>query len=260
MNQRALVRITQLCAATVAIFGVALSARAQQAPEDNTPPPSSPPAGADVPPGEKLPPCPMPEAAAPPAPEPMPPPPVAPEHKAERKHNVIFAPQEIAVSTGAGPANYFGSALNSTIDTGAAWDARLTFGTRSVLALEAAYVGSTNNIDLQSGSHGRLNSHGIDGDLRLQVPLVVEPYIFGGVGYNHMTVSQADASSNAGPLNDSDDQLTVPAGAGFSAYLGKHTTLDARGTYRYIPDNGLTAMSSRALHQWVAAAHVGYVF
>ena len=94
----------------------------------------------------------------------------------------------------------------------------------------------------------------------MQLPTTVEPYIFGGVGYNHMEVKHQGSTSNAGPLSNTDDQVTVPAGAGLSAYVGKHTTLDVRGTYRFIPDNGLTEMSTRNLHQWIAQAHVGYVF
>jgi opacity protein-like surface antigen len=260
MSDRARLRITQLCGATVAIFGFVFVAAAQEAPkageapEDYTPPPASTSATDEQPPAEKLPPCEVPPPAPPPVAEAAPPP---------AKHTRIFAPGQVGVTTGAGPANYFGSALNSTTDVGAGWDARVTFGTRSIIALEAGYVGASNNVDMAGGDHARLNSNGVDGDLRLQIPTVVEPYIFGGVGYNHMTATQSGGltdTGRAGPINSSDDQVTVPAGAGLSGYLGKHTTLDLRGTYRYIPDNGLTVMSTSSLHQWVAQAHVGYVF
>ncbi|HXU74844.1 MAG TPA: hypothetical protein VN947_36365 [Polyangia bacterium] len=256
MNCRALKRGTKICGAAIAVFGFALAANAQEAPEDTTPPATSPPASEEQPPAEKLPPCPMPEQAQ--APAPIPPPPPAPV--AEKKHNIVFAPQEVAITTGAGVANYFGTPTNGTMDPGAGWDARLTFGTRSILALEAAYIGSSNNIDTVSGNHGQVSSNGLDGDFRVQLPYAVQPYIFSGVGYNHMAITRTDSVTLAGPVNNSDDQLTVPAGGGLAGYIGKHTTLDLRGTYRYIPDNGITIMNSRALHQWVAQAHVGYVF
>jgi hypothetical protein len=258
MNFRALKRISST-AGSAAVLCLALTASAQQksqGPEDVTPPPPSSGAATDEqPPTEALPPCPAPEQAPPPAPPPPAPAPVA-------HHNRIFAPGEISASTGAGPSNYFGTALNATTDTGAAWNARLTFGTHSIIALEAGYIGASNNIDMVNGTtnHGRLASHGVDGDLRLQLPLVVEPYIFGGVGYNHMETVQNGQTSFAGPLNQTDDQVTVPAGAGLSGYVGKHMQLDARGTYRFIPDNGLTVMSNRNLHQWMAQANIGYVF
>ncbi len=258
MTCRALTRLMNMGAVTVALLGYSLVAQAQEAPEDTTPPPTSPPATDEQPPAEKLPPCPSGEQAV--APAPPPPEAMAPPPKKKHHHNIIFAPEEIAVATGAGPANYFGSALNSTLDTGAAWDARVTFGARSVLALEAAYVGSTNNIDTVSGTHGRLDSHGIDGDLKLQLPTVVAPYIFGGVGYNHMALVRTASESFAGPLNEDDNQVTVPSGAGVSAILGMHATIYLRGTYRLIPDNGITVMTNDHIHQWVAQANVGYVF
>ncbi len=261
MNCRTLDRMTSVCGA-MALLCFTATAKAQEAPEDVTPPPPSANSATDEqPPAQALPPCPTGEQAVAPAPPPPTPPP--PSTHAEVHHNKIFAPQEISLTTGGGAANYFGTALGSTIDTGGAWDARVTFGAHSALALEAGYVGSTNTIDMANGAnHGRLDSNGVDGDLRLQLPTMVQPYIFGGVGYNHMSVSatQSASVSNAGPLADSDNQVTVPAGGGLTAYIGKHTTVDLRGTYRYIPDNNLTEMSTRSLHQWVAQAHVGYVF
>jgi hypothetical protein len=251
MDCRALKRVTNV-GLPVAVFGWAIAASAQEAPEDRTPPPPASESGADEqPPAQSLPPCPPKQVAAAPTPAP------APEHR----HNRVFAPQEVSVTTGAGPANYFGSALNGTVDVGAGWDARVTFGARSVIALEAGYVGGTNNVDVQgTTNHGRLSSNGLDGDLRLQVPTVVEPYVFGGVGYNHMSLSGTSNVSNAGTLSTSDDQVTVPAGGGVTGYIGKHATVDLRGTYRFIPDNGLTQMASGHLHQWVAQARVGYTF
>lgn len=261
MNRRSLTRIPAWTGAVGLLF--AWTAHAQPAPEDVTPPP--PPAGSatdEQPPAEALPPCPPSQQAVAPTPPPPPPsPPPTPVATGEKRHNIVFAPQEISVTTGAGPANYFGSALNSAVDVGAAWDARVTFGTHSVLALEAAYVGSSNSVDaLNRQEHGRLDSHGVDGDLRLQLPTMVQPYVFGGVGYNHMAVTQTGAVSSAGPLSDSDNQVTVPAGAGLTGYLGKHATLDVRGTYRLIPDNNITMMSTGAMHQWMAQANFGYVF
>jgi len=262
MNIRALIRISRM-AGSAAVLCLAFTASAQenaQGPEDKVPPPPQSGAATDEqPPTEALPPCPTAEQAPPPPAPPPPPPEAAPAPAAH--HNRIFAPQEIAASTGVGPSNYFGTALNSTIDVGAAWDARLTFGSHSVIALEAGYIGASNNIDMQNGTqHGRLASHGVDGDLRLQLPFTVQPYIFGGVGYNHMETVQNGQTSFAGPLNQTDDQVTVPAGAGLSGYVGKHVSLDARGTYRFIPDNDITIMSTRNLHQWMAQANVGYVF
>lgn len=240
-----------VCAAAGALSGAAV-ARAQNEP----PPPAAP---SDCLPGDQ--PCTpaTPTTVEPVVPPPAAPPPVSPAPVAHRHHNRAFAPGEVALTGGAGIANYFGSALRGT-DAGAAWDARVTFGVHSVLALEASYIGASNSFDVPGASGGHLSSHGVDGDLRLQLPTRVQPYVFGGVGYNHVSLeSNGNPTLNA-TFSQSDDQLTVPAGGGLTGYIGKHATVDVRGTYRFIPDNGLTLMSNRHLHQWLAQANIGYAF
>jgi opacity protein-like surface antigen len=210
-------------------------------------------------PPEALPACPPGEQPPVATAAPPPPPPVA-AAPVKRHRNKYFAPHEVSLTTGAGVANYFGGADSpDTIDAGAAWDARLTMGIHSPIALEAAYMGAVNNLDAGNGGHGQVHSNGFDGDVRFQLPTRVQPYVFGGVGYNHMEVRN-NGTGAAGNYVGKDDQVTVPAGGGVTAYVGRHVTLDARGTYRFIPDNGITVMSDRHLHQWLAQAHVGYAF
>jgi opacity protein-like surface antigen len=269
MDCRALKRLTQVVSAVAAI-GLAVAAQAQRAPEDSTPPPT--PGPSEQPPPSSLPPCPAGEEAPKAAPEALAPPPEAPPPPApvavapvERHHNKIFAPEVVSLTTGAGAANYFGSSdVNDSSDPGAAWDARVTFGARSAIALEAGYMGGVNNIDLGGGiGHGQVFSNGVDGDLRLQLPTRVQPYVFGGVGYNHMEVRNQNLGGTPGVANTfvgNDDQVTVPAGGGLNVFVTRHIDLDARGTYRFIPNNGITEMGTNHLHQWIAQAHVGYVF
>jgi hypothetical protein len=224
--------------------------------------PESQPSAAPATPGapsstEQLPSC-APEAAAAPLPAPTPAPP-PPEHR----HSRVFAPEEVSLVGGAGVGDYFGSGKTVHTDTGATWDARATFGAHSIVALEAGYVGSVNSIDVPSGSTGTLSSQGVDGALRLQFPTRVQPYVFAGVGYNHMSLdNDANSSITSQFRKNSDDQVTIPAGGGLTGYLGrhKHATVDVRGTYRLIPDNNITIMDTRALHQWSAQARIGYAF
>jgi hypothetical protein len=209
------------------------------------------------PPQPGLPPCP----AQPEAPPPAPPEAAAPVHH-ERHHSIVFAPQEISLVTGAGPSNYFGTGLSAShTDVGALWDARATFGAHSIIALEAGYVGSVNNVDSSDGTHGQIFSNGLDGDFRLQLPTMVQPYIFSGVGYNHMAVNRQGSAEIASQFaQTTDNQVTIPAGGGVTGYVGKHMTVDLRGTYRLMPDNDITIMNTHALHQWYAQARVGYTF
>src|SRR5690349_7114712 len=149
MDCRALKRFTQVVSAVAAI-GLAVGAQAQQPTEDTTPPPT--PGPSEQPAPSTLPPCPAgEEAVAPtvvPPPPPEAPPPPAPVATHERHHNKIFAPEVVSLTTGAGAANYFGHDQTTSMDPGAAWDARVTLGARSAIALEAAYMGGVNNVDL----------------------------------------------------------------------------------------------------------------
>jgi hypothetical protein len=196
--------------------------------------------------------------APPPAPVETP----APVQK-QRRHSLIFAPEQVSLTTGAGPANYFGTSHTTDSDVGVSWDARVTFGAHSIIALEAGYVGAINNIDVAQsaggGTRGHMSSEGFDTDFRLQLPMRVQPYIFSGVGYNHLSVSR-DNNPSLVLINTGDDQVTIPAGGGLTGYLGRHATLDLRGTYRFIPDNQVSAISNGNLHQWVASARIGYTF
>jgi hypothetical protein len=234
MTLRALGPRTLLCSGFAALLFVTPTAWAQEG-DQPTPP-------------EQLPPCPL------PPPQEAPP---APTHvKTERKHNIVFAPQEIAITTGGGVANYFGSGTQNLTDVGGTWDARLLFGAHSIIALEAAYVGSYNSLDL-AGGVGHVSSNGIDTAFRLQGPWKVQPYIFGGVGWNFMSAEQP----NTTVTEQGDNQVSVPAGGGLAGYIGRHTTLDLRGTYRFLGNNNLAVMNNASsLNQWMAQARLGYVF
>ena len=238
------------------MVGLPASARAQAPTEAPSP--------------EALPACPPGEtAAAPEAPAcqpvvaPMaeaPPPAVPPPAPQAKPHkNIVFAPSEVSLTTGAGPSNYFGSSNMMGTDVGAAWDVRATFGAHSIMAVEAAYNGGTNTVETNGAHNGFLNSQGLDSDFRLQLPTRVQPYIFGGVGYNHMSLNNAVVTATQ---STSDNQVTVPAGGGMSAYLGSHATLDLRGTYRFIGSNDLTTTggATNDTHQWLAQARLGYTF
>src|SRR4030095_59898 len=52
-----------------------------------------------------------------------------------------FSPCQVSLTVGGGVADFVTSSTRAQTDIGGSWDARLTVGTRSVIALEAGYMG-----------------------------------------------------------------------------------------------------------------------
>jgi hypothetical protein len=266
-------RYGQTLLACVALSGAAY---AQEEPIVVQPPPDTPvivePAPAEAPP-------PVVETAPPtvvPAPPPLtelpptyqPAPGAPPAHvKHERHRNRWFDPRDGALIAGAGVADYVGSSMRDATETGAQWDVRYTLSHRSLIAFEAGYSGTYNK--MQSPVEGRgsvapyIINNGFDGDLRLNLlPFRVQPYIFGGLGYNHASVKNlGDSPAMAARFNGTDEQFLVPAGGGLALHLFRHGTIDTRVTYRSIFKSDLDRQNPDArLDQWVVNAHLGYAF
>jgi hypothetical protein len=185
------------------------------------------------------------------------------ERRRSRLH-VLPNARDFELTAGAGFSDFTGSTLRNISDGGAEWDARFTVGARSIIAFEAGYVGTFNSLETTEGAgpSPQLVSHGVDGDVRINfVPWIVEPYIFAGAGYNHMSVrNAADDPAIAARFNQSDNQLLVPAGAGLAFNLG-HFTLDARFTYRAIFNNDLDRLNNDTkLDQYNVAGRLGVIF
>ncbi len=189
-----------------------------------------------------------------------------PEHRKKRwRGNRVFSPYQISLTLGGGGGAYFNDRMQDALHGGGAWDARLVFGTRSFIAFEAGYIGTANALESSFSNAPVLVGNGLEGNLRINlVPWRVEPYIFGGVGYNHFNlVSRANDPIAASQFRDSDDEVLVPAGAGVSGYIGKHATLDARFTYRAIFNSNILVTANNAdirLDQWTVLGRLGYAF
>jgi hypothetical protein len=202
------------------------------------------------------------------------PPPVVTEQKTPgeahvaRRHVPIFSPWNTALTVGGGVADFTLSDMREVSRVGAAWDVRVTFGTRSIVGVEVAYVGAYNPLNpdrriAASTLSPFLTQHGLDSDLRINLlSSRVQPYVFGGLGYNHMIVSNRQDDPTLGQrFRDSDDQLSVPSGAGLSGYFGRHTAVDVRFTYRAIFESNIdmTHPNGRA-DQYQVAGRLGYAF
>jgi hypothetical protein len=213
----------------------------------------------------------------PPAPEPAPvaetPPPAPPIYApvtvlpppAPAKPSLPPSVLGMEATVGGGVTGFIDETPRNTATTGGSWEARLMFGSRLPLAVEAAYVGSAQNIDaLGLANNAVLVGNGAEGDLRLNLTRSrVQPYLFGGIGWTHYQLSNMSNVSNTSSVLDKDDIGTVPLGAGVAARLGRSFIIDVRGTYRAtFNDDLFRAMSANnnSLQSWGATGRLGFEF
>jgi hypothetical protein len=166
--------------------------------------------------------------------EPLPPEPVA----TDSKNDHLATPFGMAIAVGGGVVGFFDSDTRGFTDTGGTWEARLTMGTRTPLAVEAAYVGSAQNVDaLGLDSSAILLGSSFEADARLNFTTsAVQPYLFGGIGYTRYDVTNSD--TNTSSINDKEEMGHIPVGAGLGWQYGG-LLLDLRGTLRAAFDDGL---------------------
>jgi hypothetical protein len=144
----------------------------------------------------------------------------------------------MAISVGGGVIGFVDQDARDFTDPGGTWEARLTLGTRTPLAVEAAYVGSAQDIDALGVDTGAmLIGNAIEGDARLNLTTgAVQPYIFGGIGFTHYEV--ANTNRNTSSINDEEDMGHVPVGAGLG-FQAAGLLIDVRGTFRAAFDDDL---------------------
>jgi hypothetical protein len=185
-----------------------------------------------------------------------------------------IATPALELSAGGGVADFADNASRHLTHAGGQWDVRMMFGALSPLAGELAYVGTANgvnNVMAQFAPGASIIGSSIEGDLRLQPPrmegMPVQPYAFGGLGWNHFSLVNAQFRDPTA-LRSSDDTMVVPFGGGIQTFVSKRVGIDARFTYRamfgedliHVSAQGVPGVSSEGMSQWTLAARVGYVF
>jgi outer membrane protein OmpA-like peptidoglycan-associated protein len=183
----------------------------------------------------------------------------------------LLTPFGMAITIGGGVTGFLDDDARAIGDVGGGWEARLTFGTRTPLAFEAAYVGSAQQIDaLGLDSSAVLLGTAIEGDLRLNFTTTfLQPYVFGGLGYTRYDITNDDFNTSS--VNDSEEMGHIPFGAGLG-FQYRGVLFDLRGTMRAafnddlvnepaIEDDPLDDSDTRTdLDSWSAAARVGWEF
>ncbi len=167
-------------------------------------------------------------------------------------------PFGLGLSVGGGVVGNTASRARNFTDVGGSWDARLTFGTRSILAAEAAYIGTAQNIDaIGLDNDAILVSNGAEAAARLNIVSgPVTPYVLAGVGWRHYSLTNEDF--NTSNVQDSDDVVHFPLGAGIGFQIDQ-LLLDLRGTFRPTIDDDLLG-GDTSLHTLTGELRAGFEF
>ena len=217
-----------------------------------------------------------------PAPETVPPPATTSTTTTTTEKTVVFLPMVssseraehgytptlgLAISAGGGAFSFVGGVIKNQTDTGGSWTVRALIGSRSIVGLEAAYIGSAQSINaLGLSNDATLLGNGVTGNLRLNAPLavkkfLVEPYGFVGAGWSHYSINRSNTIS--ADFKTTDDVILMPVGGGLAfGYAGFF--VDARYEYRFSFDNDLVVVPAAGVNRgqdnWTAGGTVGFEF
>jgi hypothetical protein len=181
-----------------------------------------------------------------------------------RIYSSSVSPRGGGLFFGGGFEDFTNNSLRSMTGSGGYWSARIVGGMRQIIGVEAAYIGNARTIDaLGLNGNVRLVSNGLEGALRLNVPIVswnqlslVEPFGFVGLGWSHYNL--VNASTNTSNVGSSDDIMTMPFGGGLAFGYGGFMA-DARFTYRKTYYNNLVT-GGGDLDSWGAGGQIGFGF
>jgi hypothetical protein len=182
---------------------------------------------------------------------------------------IARGPQGIGLQAGGGVVSFARREMRDVARAGGYWDVRVALGLRQVAALELAYVGAAHSLDpFAAGAGAALVGHGLEGALRLNVPLTLAgkgkngvflvPYGLAGLGWMHYHTT--GGANDGTVLAQSDGVATIPLGGGVSVGRG-HLYLDTRFTYRLTTYEDLVVEGSGShLRHWTYGGSVGYMF
>jgi hypothetical protein len=218
--------------------------------------------------------CPEPQPAAPPpqgqsytAPT-AEPPAAMPEEKFERRYG-------LGISAGGGVSDWFAQGMRDVSGVSGTWEARLYVGLNQPIGLELAYVGRASSLTpfLAPNLDSTLVGNGVEAVARVNVfhDLIVQPYGIVGIGWTHWSASDVTLADFG--VQDSDDTLQIPLGAGASWKAPFGLLVDARFTFRATLNDGLVVAEIPTVNgvplaaagfvdmdNWEASARIGYTF
>jgi hypothetical protein len=180
----------------------------------------------------------------------------APLARADDKPTLV-TPFGMSAMVGGGVAQFIDSTANTNAPLGGEWTGRVTFGTRSFIGAEVAYLGTAQAIDaLGVEDKAFLLSHGLEASLRLNATTgALQPYLTAGLGWRNYSVQ--NTLYNTSDIASSDNVMEIPVGVGLAyRYAGfvADLRLDVRPTF-YEQLIGSTSLSN-----WGVGAKLGWEF
>jgi hypothetical protein len=175
----------------------------------------------------------------------------------------IYSRIGVGMLVGGGFEDFVNSGIRNSTGDGGYWTARVVAGTREFLGLEAAYVGDARGISgLGLSSDSRLVSNGLEGNLRVNIPIIqgpslIEPFGFVGLGWSHYVVTNNNAALS--DFTSRDDVMTLPFGGGLE-FAHRGFLADARFTYRQTYFNNLTETVGGTLNSWGVGGQIGFEY
>lgn len=166
-------------------------------------------------------------------------------------------------SIGGGVVGFTDGTTRDFTSVGGAWDARLTYGTRSPVAIEAAYTGGAMAIDaLGLDSNAALLSTGAEVLGRVNIMTTdIQPYVVAGVGWRRYSIINSDRNTSS--VSEDDNLGEIPMGAGL-AYRYQSFVVDGRALIRFAFNDDLIAPTESGdtanLNNWQAQLTLGYEF
>lgn len=180
---------------------------------------------------------------------------------ASAEDNTLVAGYPVSASFGGGVMGFTDSTTRDFATEGGTWEARVGFNTTGIVALEAAYVGSLQNIDaLGLDNNATLLGTGVEANVRINfLEGDLQPYALVGGGWTRFDLS---TTTNTSDVSGYDNVASVPMGVGIG-YRIDDLLLDLRGTYRATSGADLIANQSAdeaRLDSWSATLRAGFQF
>lgn len=161
----------------------------------------------------------------------------------------------------AGGPEAFASRGNTGTDIGGGWAVRASFGSKKLIGIEAAYIGSAQSISATGmANNAVLVGSGVQGNLRLNMgpQLAIAPFLYAGAAWRHYSLTNSDPNTSA--VRSTDNVAEFPIGAGLQ-YVYRGLLLDARLDYRFTQNgNMMPAASNMDMNRWAIQGGVGYQF